>query len=1087
MSGINHLYDIYNKKGQEFVDQLFNTYVTVNEKMDGSAFTFERDKETGKFKFYRRDQRNPITFVDRTLMKYYEKPIQYIESLPPHILEQIPRGWRFGLEYFANTKPVEITYDTMPKNHLILSYVHEFGEDGKIKKTIQNKEELDNWADLLGIDRAPIIFQGYLTEDQKLQILDFLKTPFDQLVERFKTQSFVRFIIGTLNPDLKKSALNNDLDKDVEGIVFRFGDSSKDSEPVLAKMVDPVFTQMAKEKSIQQKENKPSDFLGITLLDVMNFILEEGIDSFKVEGENEDERYVSFMSDVFAKFLEENEDKYRGADFEEPEYLKREEFRLNKDLIEDRRVLKYVNEDDSFESLFKLMLNSFRKIKSRAGGIITKGMMEQMNLLIRDIKAYIEKPRKGKMNESFMSFSDFKKENSPVVEYLKEEDSETEADENPFYSYGEFITALETIDNSKSGVVAEKEGNKDLKDVNLLVGRFQPFHNGHLKMAKFLKEKNDFPSVAVIVYPGHNKSGKSPFKEDTIKKYMDGIVRDESEIADYIIVQRGLIGSAIVKLLEKGYKPHLIGAGEDRIDDYTKQLEYVKKSEIGEEMKDLKLIKTPRVTSATKVREAIADDNYQEVKRLVPKGVSVLYNTLKSEVNGTGVNESLSSEGYNWEFPISVNESISVSDLNADLKNLENYLLKLAPAGPFQEEELERLESIHDVLLKAKRIIQEFTSDELELKMEISNRLLGALVVAGSNSKSAKKTLKKKSTQVDSLIQQISDSTLSELTKRYTIGKRSGGTYVPTVTLDSILNQEGPKIHKIGNDLNGISQRDIKKIYNFDTSLGGGLQRRGKGESLFCLAFDASGNPNERGGDAKMNSGLEADKIVEIKSTNNAGIVPKTGGHISKEVEELIKEASDRFTVEELATARILKDPKTPIDKANKEAVKAKEELAKGRIQKNTSITLIDKLKDGTKESEDFIKYMENETGLKGLIAEDILPVILLLQVNYYSKSEGNFSMLGIFVENDDESPTDLLILNSEDDTKRFLTEKNIETLKAAGIAPKITASDRAEIYKSDDIYGTEGTPEPTKPIEITKPSDEETSKPEINNLKSEN
>ena len=130
--------------------------------------------------------------------------------------------------------------------------------------------------------------------------------------------------------------------------------------------------------------------------------------------------------------------------------------------------------------------------------------------------------------------------------------------------YGEFITALETIDNSKSGVVAEKEEKKDLKDVNLLVGRFQPFHNGHLKMAKFLKEKNDFPSVAVVVYPGHNKSGKSPFKEDTIKKYMDGIVRDESEIADYIIVQKGLIGSAIVKLIEKGYKPHLIGAGEDR-------------------------------------------------------------------------------------------------------------------------------------------------------------------------------------------------------------------------------------------------------------------------------------------------------------------------------------------------------------------------------------------------------------------------------------------------------------------------------------------------------------------------------------------
>jgi nicotinamide mononucleotide adenylyltransferase len=1028
MSGINHLYDIYNKKGQEFVDQLFNTYVTVNEKMDGSAFTFERDKETGKFKFYRRDQRNPITFVDRTLMKYYEKPIQYIESLPPHILEQIPRGWRFGLEYFANTKPVEITYDTMPKNHLILSYVHEYGEDGKIKKTIQNKEELDNWADLLGIDRAPIIFQGYLTEDQKLQILDFLKTPFDQLVERFKTQSFVRFIIGTLNPDLKKSALNNDLDKDVEGIVFRFGDSSKDSEPVLAKMVDPVFTQMAKDKSMKQKENKPSDFLGITLLDVMNFILEEGLDSFKVEGEDEDERYVSFMSDVFVKFLEEYSDKYKGADFEEPDYLKREEFRLNKDLIDDRRVLKYVNEDDSFESLFKLMLNSFRKIKSRAGGIITKGMMEQMNLLIRDIKDYIEKPRKGKMNESFMSFLDFRKENSPVVEYLKEEDSETEADENPFYSYGEFITALETIDNSKTGVVEEKEEKKDLKDVNLLVGRFQPFHNGHLKMAKFLKEKNNFPSVAVVVYPGHNKSGKSPFKEDTIKKYMDGIVRDESEIVDYIIVQRGLIGSAIVKLLEKGYKPHLIGAGEDRVDDYTKQLEYVKKSEIGEEMKDLKLIKTPRVTSATKVREAIADDNYQEVKRLVPKGVSVLYNTLKSEVSGTGVNESLSFENYTGESSIRINEDITLEVLNKDLETLGNYLGDLNKIGSLSnlsQQEREKLESIHDNLVRAKRIIQEFSGDEIQLQKKISELLFG--------SKGDKKSQIKKFQQVNLLMHEISDSTMEGLTQVYLKGETPK---TPNVTIDDILQKE-ISIYDINrtDGMNGIAGRDIKKIYNFDTTLGTGLQQRGRGETLFCLSFDARNN-SDAGGDVILPK-VNDNKVVEIKSTNNAGITPKSGDPISLEVKMVLQKANQFFP-----------NP----------------ELSKFRIQKNTSIQLVSELKKNTENSKLFLEYMERRTGFDKVNPEDILSIILLLQLNYYSGQFGQssgevsteysvvdeknkfFSMLAVFVEH--EGAPDKLVLLDSDSTSGFLTSKNMETLKESGIAPKITASDRMEIYR---------------------------------------
>jgi len=63
MSGITHLYDLYNKKGKEFVDKLLNSYVTVNEKMDGSAFIFERDIDSGKFNFYKRDQRNPIKRV----------------------------------------------------------------------------------------------------------------------------------------------------------------------------------------------------------------------------------------------------------------------------------------------------------------------------------------------------------------------------------------------------------------------------------------------------------------------------------------------------------------------------------------------------------------------------------------------------------------------------------------------------------------------------------------------------------------------------------------------------------------------------------------------------------------------------------------------------------------------------------------------------------------------------------------------------------------------------------------------------------------------------------------------------------------
>ena len=642
MSGISHLYDLYNKKGQDFIEKLFNTYVTVNEKMDGSAFIFERSLENGKFKFYKRDQRNPITMVDRTLMKYYEVPIQYIESLPPHILNKIPRGWKFGLEFFSNPQPVEIAYDRIPKNNLILSYVHVVEEPGVISRTIQEKEKLDEWADLLGVERPPIIFQGKLTEEQKNQILDFLRTPFNELLEVFKTKSFVRFIIGILNPEIKTTALNNDLDKAIEGIVFRFGDP-EGGDPILSKMVDPIFTEMAKNKAQKRKEEKPSDFLGITILDVMNFILEKGVDFFECRGNSNDERYVSFISSVFVEFLNEYSERYKGSDFQEPEYLKKDEFRINKKFIKNRDVIKYLDEDESFESLFKLVLNSFRKIKKRAGGIINQGTLEQFNLLVQDIQKRVEKVNESLVFESELpTFLDFKRKNSEKnkIEYVTEEsDIEKEDEEDPFYSYHQFISALETIDTSKKPksnpqlIEEDDEDVKELKEVNLLIGRFQPFHNGHLKMARKLKEENDLPCIAAVVHPGHNTSGKSPFDEDLVKKYMEAVVRENPDlICGFFIVNRGLLGVIYGTAKNHGFLPKLIGAGEDRIKDYTKQIEYLKKN--GSDFpKDISIIETPRVTSATEVREKIKNEDFTGFRKLVPPSISSLYNSLVNGMN----------------------------------------------------------------------------------------------------------------------------------------------------------------------------------------------------------------------------------------------------------------------------------------------------------------------------------------------------------------------------------------------------------------------------------------------------------------------
>ena len=151
MAGIAHLSEIYDKRGKDFVQKLFDREVTVNEKLDASAFAMEKG-QNGELLFYKRNTDIPISLIDRTIMRLYEKPIHHFTTLDSELLSQIPVGWRFGMEFFIDEKPQAIAYDRIPKNNLVLSYIHIKNGSGKVVRTVQDKTELDRWAELLDIE-----------------------------------------------------------------------------------------------------------------------------------------------------------------------------------------------------------------------------------------------------------------------------------------------------------------------------------------------------------------------------------------------------------------------------------------------------------------------------------------------------------------------------------------------------------------------------------------------------------------------------------------------------------------------------------------------------------------------------------------------------------------------------------------------------------------------------------------------------------------------------------------------------------------------------------------------------------------------
>jgi len=627
MAGISHLQEIYKKKGKDFINKLFDSFVTVNEKLDASAFGIEKDPLTGNILYYKRNTESPISKVDRTLMRYYERPISHFDGLAEDVKIKLPPGWRFGFEYFINEQPQHISYDRIPKNNLVLSYIHVKNGLGEVVRTVQDKQSLDDWADSFDVERAPIIYQGRLSEDQKLRIMEYLDTSQDNLSTKFKTDSFVKFVISVLNPAMTKTALNEDLDKSIEGVVFRFGELQDDGPVTLAKVVDPVFEALAKERP-REEDDRTSDMYYILLMDVTNFIESLRLKSVPPRGKTYDDRYINFICEVFNQFIDQFEDKYEDFSMAEPAYLKKKEFDLNDRFIENPRTIALIESSDVYRRIFKVILAAFRKKRKKANGVFTKEVVNQFNGTVVKINTHLSH---GIMKESeeMPTFGEFISRRGRM-EDEPEPQSDSDSTETP--QQDDTLANLSVIaGGERTGDVEPEKPEKRKtvkKKVNIIVGRFQPFHNGHLGMVKELYEANKLPTVIVVVNTG-KQSEQSPFEQKTVETYINNVMSDETKlIAGAVFVTRGFIDD-IITSLRPNYEPELWGVGEDRVDGYQMQLElnYKKGNPLGLSDKFL-IMQTARVTNGGDIRKDIESDSFTKFKEKVPRGVQICWQML---------------------------------------------------------------------------------------------------------------------------------------------------------------------------------------------------------------------------------------------------------------------------------------------------------------------------------------------------------------------------------------------------------------------------------------------------------------------------
>jgi cytidyltransferase-like protein len=595
---LQKLREYFNETNREtFIDMLKNR-VLVTEKVAAPTFLVKRNLDG--FEYFKSSNSDKLNLVDRTIISLYEIAINYMQSLPNSVKGQMPIDWRFGFEYLPEVNVSKIKYGKTPKNNLILTHIQQVGEGNKIKKTINDPVILNKWAKILDVQQPSILFDGYLSQLQRDELLELLamgdrqfSESFDYLPETKDKTSFTAKIVKLFNPNAFETALNADIEEEFDGLVVNFIDGNSIKSFKLEDFIRKTGI-----------DNSSSHMYQIAVTDFLEFITQFNIDEIQLEDERADYRYLEIMSIIFNEYVDKHSSKYIGVNFESAEFSSAESFKLNAKHITNEKTLKYVS-NDILAELFKMILGSFRKKRTKTTDLIDADTMERMNEIIE------------KINEKIFV------ENT---------------DENAIYDFQNFMLhdkIKSSVNLNEALKLTHVEQGK--QPVNMFVGRFQPFTLGHAKVLETIHKENGYPVVVFLVKAKTKKKGDEfsrPYDEKTQINMFNNVKKQYPFLKEIFVIPTGGIDIMFNEMRPK-YEPVLWGTGTDRMTSYGYQVNNDSYRDQLNCRADFGLFEIPRTDddiSATAVRNSLLDGDEKLFNNLTPKAIHGMYNELKSKI-----------------------------------------------------------------------------------------------------------------------------------------------------------------------------------------------------------------------------------------------------------------------------------------------------------------------------------------------------------------------------------------------------------------------------------------------------------------------
>jgi FAD synthase len=149
-----------------------------------------------------------------------------------------------------------------------------------------------------------------------------------------------------------------------------------------------------------------------------------------------------------------------------------------------------------------------------------------------------------------------------------------------------------------------------MKTAQLLLGRFQPFHNGHLRIVNAMKN----PVISVVKGAKSSQDKKvNPFDLDTQLALIKLSVKPTVRV---ITSPSGYLPDIIKQFADIGINITEVWCGTDRLDTYKKQID---RAGLIDQVDIVEIDRAVDSESATAVRESLAEGNIDKFKKLMPQ------------------------------------------------------------------------------------------------------------------------------------------------------------------------------------------------------------------------------------------------------------------------------------------------------------------------------------------------------------------------------------------------------------------------------------------------------------------------------------